>query len=85
VRDVALDVNLRLLTIGGSGQGNVAVDAWARTGSNSADHAALARRVAALKDHDDTSMLGSDPSLQADKLHLELRKFLLKFLALHLA
>ena len=85
MRDVALDVDLRLLTVGGSWQGNVAVDARARAGSNSADHAALARRVAALEDHDDTSILGLDPSLQADKLHLELREFLLKFLALNLS
>ena len=48
-----------------------------------ADHAALARRVAALEDHDDACFFSLDPGLQTDKLDLQLRKFLLEFLAAH--
>ena len=60
-------------------------DARARAGGDPADHAALARRVAALEDHDDARPLGFDPGLQPGKLDLKLREFLLEFLAAHLA
>src|SRR6266516_1624045 len=85
LRDVALDVDLGLLAVGGCGQCHVPVDARARAGGDPADHAALARRVAALEDHDDACPLGFDPGLQAGKLDLELRELFLEFLAAHLA
>src|SRR4029434_8739213 len=85
MRDIALDVNLRLLTVGGRRQCHVPVDARARAGGNSADHAALARRVAALENHDDTRTLGLNPSLPADEVHFELSQLLLEFLTTDLA
>ena len=48
-----------------------------------ADHAALARCVAALEDYDDACFFSLDPGLQTDKLDLQLRKCLLKILGTH--
>ena len=61
------------------------VDARAGAGGDPADHAALARGVPALENHDDARPLGFDPGLQPGELDLELRELFLEFLAAHLA
>lgn len=85
MRDVALRIDLRLLSIGRRGQCDMAIHARARTSSDPADHAALPRRVAALKHHDDARPGGLHPGLQAGELDLELGKLLLELLAFHRA
>ena len=64
MRDVALQVDLGLLAVGGGGQCHMTIDARARAGGDPADHAALARRVPALEDHNDARPLVFDPGLQ---------------------
>ena len=80
VREIALHVDLGFLAVGGRGQCHVPVDARARASGDAADDPALARRVAALEDHDDTFPLGFDPGLQPGKLDLKLRPALSRIL-----
>ena len=54
------------------------VDPRVRAGCDPANHATLACRVSALKDYDYACARGLDPSLQTNKLDLELRKLLLE-------
>ena len=53
LRDVALDVDLALLAVGGGRQGHVPEDARARAFGDQADHTTLTCRVPALENHND--------------------------------
>jgi hypothetical protein len=67
MRDLALDIDLRLLAVGGGGC-HMAEDARARGCGNPADHAAFPCCVPPLKDHDNACARGLGLSLQSRKL-----------------
>ena len=83
VRDVALEVVLAAFALGGGRQGHHAHHAWAETGRDALDDAALACGVAALEDDHDLEAPLLDPLLELDQLELELAEGLLEHLALH--
>jgi hypothetical protein len=64
MRDVALDIDLGFLAVGGGRQGHVPEDTRARACGDSADHTPLTRGVPALENHNDARPLVFDPSLQ---------------------
>ena len=73
VRDVALEVPLRLLALGRrAGSATTRHDARVRALGDALDDAALAGRVAALEDHDDLQALRLDVLLHDHELALEL-------------
>src|SRR5262249_14595162 len=84
VRQIPLDVHLRLLPLGGGGHGYDPEGPWADPLGDPFDAAALASRIAAL-DHD--ADLGSrrlDPFLDGYQLAVQESHLLLVFLSLHL-
>src|SRR5208282_2673901 len=73
--NVALSVELRLLPVGGRGEGDHAKDARADTLHDPLDHAALSGRVSSLEDDDNACVGRLDPLLELDELNLQLEKF----------
>ena len=71
VLDVALEVPLGPLALGGRGQRGDARDPGAEVLGDPLDRAALAGGVAALEDDDDALALGPDPLLDLDQLGLQ--------------
>src|SRR5439155_26386355 len=63
VRDVALEVPLRLLALGGRAQRHYPRETRVEALGDRLDRAALARRVPALEHDDDPQALGADPLL----------------------
>ena len=84
MRDVPLEVPLRLLTLRRRGQRHHPTDAGVQPLRDPLDHAPLSRSVTPLEDDDDLQALVLDPFLQLDQLHLELGELLLVFLVLQL-
>ena len=70
VLDVALEVPLRALPLGGRGQGDDAADAGVEVLRHPLDRAALARGVASLEHDDETRAGRLDPLLHLDELGL---------------
>ena len=81
MREVALDVHLRLLALGRRGQRDHAEDARAGALGDALDDAALAGGIAAFEQHADLGAAGLDPLLHLDQLDLELLQLPLEFLA----
>ena len=75
VRRVALEIPLRLLTLGGRGQRHDAADARAQALRDALDDAALAGRVSPLEDDDDFKALLPYPLLELYEFYLEPREF----------
>ena len=71
MRDVALEVPLRPLALGRRRQGDDAADARVEALGDALDGAALARRVAALEQHDQLVAGVLHPVLQLDQLRLQ--------------
>src|SRR5262249_38684913 len=71
VRDVALDVHLRLLALRGGRQGHDAEHARAHAGRDGLDRTALAGAVAALEEDADLLLLAAHPFLKLDQLHVQ--------------
>ena len=80
VRDVALEVPLRLLALRRRGQGHHPAHPWAGPLGDPLDHAALAGGVAPLEDHDELQALGPDVLLHDHELALELQQLFLELL-----
>ena len=76
VREVALEVELRLLALGRRRQGDHPEDPRADPLGDALDHAALAGRVAALEDDHDPRPGRLHPGLQMRELDLEPGEFL---------
>ena len=68
--DVALEVPLAALDVGGGGEGDDAGGAGVEVLGERLDGAALAGGVAALEDDDDALAGGAEPGLQLDELEL---------------
>ncbi len=81
--DVALQVELRLLPVGGRGQRNHPEHARAHPLGDRLDRPALAGGVAALEHDDDAQALVLDPFLQRAKLDLQTPQGVVIVLALH--
>ena len=79
---VTLDVHLRLLAVGGSGQCHQPEHARTDPFGDGFDGAALAGSVPALEDYDRTKTLVLDPLLQRAQLPLEFAQLLHVFLVL---
>ena len=77
VRDVALDVHLRLLALGRRGERDDAEDARADALGDPLDRAALARRVAPFEDDADLRPGRLDPLLEGDELAVQALQLLL--------
>ena len=75
MRRVALEIPLRLLTLGGRGQRHDAADARAQALRDALDDAALAGRVSSLEDDDDFKALLPYPLLELYEFYLEPREF----------
>ena len=71
MRQIALDVHLRLLALGRRGQRDDAEDARADALGDRLDRAALAGAVAPLEDDADLQALVHDPFLQLDQLDMQ--------------
>ncbi|KAF0209262.1 MAG: hypothetical protein FD172_3338 [Methylocystaceae bacterium] len=71
-RHITLQIQLRLLSIGGRRQRHHPEDAVAHSFGDRLDDAALAGGVAPLEDDDHTLARRLDPILQGAKLHLQL-------------
>ena len=71
VRDVALEVPLRQLALGGRRQGDDARDAGVQVLRDPLDRAALAGGVAALEDDHESGAGGADPLLHLDQFGLQ--------------
>lgn len=71
VRDVALEVPLGALTLGGDGKRDDARDTRVEVLGDAFDRPALACRVTALEDDDDAGSGGPDPLLHLDQLRLQ--------------
>ena len=84
VGDVALDVHLRLLALGGRGEGDDAERPGAHPLGDRLDGAALAGGVAALEDDADLGARRLHPLLERDDLAVQLAELALVLLALHL-
>ena len=82
--DVALDVQLAFLPIGGRGQCYVLEHAGAAALHDATDDAALAGGVPPLEHDDHPRAFGHRPRLQPRQLDLQLREFFLEVLAAHL-
>ena len=85
VRQVALDVHLRLLALGRRGQRDDAEHARADALGDRLDRAALAGAVAPLEDDADLQALVHDPLLQLDELDMQPGQLALVVLAFQLA
>ena len=81
---VALHVHLRLLAVGGRGQGHESEHARADALGEGLDRAPLAGGVAALENDDHPQALVFDPRLELAQLTLELAQFLRVFLGFHI-
>ena len=75
VRRVALEVPLRALAVVGCGQRSHATHARVQALGDAFDHAALARRIAALEDDHHLVPGGHDPVLQLHQLGLQAEQF----------
>ena len=84
MRHVALDVHLRLLALGRSGQGHDPEHPRAHPLGDPLDRAALAGRVPALENDADLRAGGLHPLLHGDKLAVQDAHLLLVLLPLHL-
>ena len=84
MRQVALDVHLRLLPLGRSGQRDDAEDARTDPCGDRLDDAALAGSVAAFEEDADLLALVAHPLLQLDEFNVQLAQLALVFLALQL-
>src|SRR5215469_14645890 len=73
--DVALRVQLRLFTLGGGGQSNVAKDARTHAFQDSVNYAAFPRRISSFKDNHQFGAARFDPLLHLDQLRLKLTQF----------
>ena len=71
VRDVALEVPLGALTLGGHRKRDHARDTRVEVLGDAFDRSALAGRVAALEDDDDAGSGSPDPLLHLDQLRLQ--------------
>src|SRR6185312_2338400 len=71
VGDVALEIPLAPLTLGGRRQGGDACDPWAHPQRDRFDRAALAGGVATLEHDDDPQALDANPLLELDELDAE--------------
>src|SRR5664280_1440458 len=83
VRDVALHIQLSLLTLRGRWQGNDPEDSWADSLGQSLDSATLTGGVPSLKDDADAGSGGFDPLLHRNQLDLQLTQLVLVHLSLH--
>src|SRR5215831_1268583 len=72
VRQVSLDIHLRLLALGRSRKCNNAEYARANPGGDSLDRTALASAIPSLENDADLLTLSSNPFLKLDKLHVQL-------------
>src|SRR4029077_7874240 len=80
MRDIALEVPLRLLSLARCRHGDDAADARVEVPHDPLDHAILSGRVAALEQHHETSAGGGDPLLDVDELGLQAQELLLVLL-----
>src|SRR5207248_7283714 len=71
IGDVALEVPLGLLLLGGGGEGGDTTRAGAEVLGDALDHAALAGRVAAFEDDEYPLLLLPDPLLELHQLDLQ--------------
>src|SRR4051812_46326846 len=75
MRDVALEIPLRLLSRRGRTERDHSADARIRTTRNPIDHTAFARGVASFEQHYDTQSLHADPLLQLHEFFLQALEF----------
>ena len=71
MRDVALEVPLGALALGGHGQRDHTGDARVEVLGDALDRSALAGRITPLEDDDDAGSSGPDPLLHLDQLRLQ--------------
>lgn len=69
---ITLHVELRLLAVGGRGQGDDLEDAWTQALGDRANGAALTGGIASLEDDDGALSGALDPRLQGAELDLKL-------------
>jgi hypothetical protein len=75
MRDIALEVPLVLLALGGGGQGDDAGDTRIEPLHDALDGAALAGRIAALEQDHHLELLVDDPVLQTNQFMLQAEQF----------
>ena len=76
VREVSLEIHLRLLTLSRRGKGHHPEYARADPGGDGFDGSAFASSVPALKDDADFLPLVPDPLLKLDQFHMQLAQML---------
>ena len=84
MRQVALDVHLRLFTVGGSGERYDPKDPRTDPSREGFDDAALARSVPTFEEDANLLAFVANPLLQLDELNVQLAELVLVFLALQL-
>jgi hypothetical protein len=82
MRQVSLNIHLRLLAFRRGGHGNDAENARADSFGHGLDDTTFAGAISPLEDHAHLLALALHPFLKLDKLNVQLAQFLLIFLAL---
>lgn len=84
MRNIALDVHLRLFALGRGGQGNDAEHTGADALRNPLDDASFARRIAPLEDDERLKTFMLNSKLELHEFDVQLHECLFEFLALEL-